>query len=106
MPKFRQLVLFKAAQPGSSKQTPLGTRGEVLKRVREWNTAPDGSGDTSLAHGPGFIMQFPLVDARDDIQQVLVSVIEDDVAWPVLSRICKNLGWTMMDPETGRTFGS
>ncbi len=106
MGKVRQLVLFKPAQPGASKQTPLGDRAGVLKRLRDYNTAPDGSGDTSLAHGPGFILQFPLVDPRDDINQALISVVEDDIAWPVLSRLCKALGWSMMDPETGRTFGA
>lgn len=106
MPKTRQLVIFKPAQPGASKQVPLGTRSDLIRALRDFNTAPDGSGDTSLAHGPGFIVQFPLVDPKDDINQALISVTEDDAAWPVLSRLCKTLGWSLIDPESGRTFGS
>lgn len=107
MAKTRQVVLFAAPPAGAppGKTPSLGPRRDVLKALASFNCAPDGSKDTSLAYGPGFIAQFPLGDPGDDIQQALVGLNEEEIAWPVLSRICKTLGWMMMDPDTGRTFG-
>ena len=35
----------------------------------------------------------------------IVTIIEEEIAWPVLGRLGKQHGWQMADPETGRTFG-
>lgn len=105
MAKTRQLALFVQGKPGAKPAT-LGTRREVVKAIAAFNCAPDGSKDASLAYGPGFIVQFPLCDADDEVQQALVGFNEEEIAWPALTRMCKALGWTMMDPDTGRTFGS
>ena len=40
------------------------------------------------------------------VMQVAISMTEEDVAWPVIMRICKRLGWKMMDPSSGRMFGA
>ncbi|MBX3322562.1 MAG: hypothetical protein KF757_06185 [Phycisphaeraceae bacterium] len=42
---------------------------------------------------------------QDAIQQAIVTVTDQDVAWPVLSRICRSLGWKLQDMESGQTFG-
>jgi hypothetical protein len=55
--------------------------------------------------GPGFSGQLPLVGPNDDVGQVLVSISEDEIAWPVLFNICRQLGWKLMDPTSGRMFG-
>ncbi len=31
---------------------------------------------------------------------------DDDFAFPVLLRLCREQKWTMLDPETGRRFGA
>ncbi len=85
---------------------PLGTYDEVVESLSGYNTAPDGSTDTfGVLFGPGFTVQLPFVDRKDPVMQILISLDEDDTAWPVLSRICKRLNWKMLDPSTGRTFG-
>jgi predicted dinucleotide-binding enzyme len=56
-----------------------------------------------LLHGPGMIVE--LATAQDPVQQAMVTVTDDDIAWPVLSRLCKAVGWKMVDVETGRMFG-
>ncbi len=103
MAKLRQLVLYKPAAGG--KQAPLGTRSEIIKALAPFNTAPDGSGDTTIAFGPGFTIQFPLTDARDDVNQCLIAIIEEEIAVSVLLRICKNTAWALLDPDSGRVFG-
>jgi hypothetical protein len=99
---------------------PLGTLREVKGALGRSNIAPDGSGPhgygerlgTGVFHGPGMVLEVPLSEEPDanrgrgpEIAQVLVSVTDEDFAFPVLMRLCKQNGWKMMDPESGRTFG-
>ena len=87
---------------------PLGTAREVKETLARFNTAPDGSArsaslGTEILHGPGMVVE--IACGSGDVQQAMVTVTDDDVAWPVLSRLCKAVGWRMMDVETGRLFG-
>lgn len=104
MPK-RQLVLVKHADPAREPE-PLGTLEEVTRLLADYNTAPDGSpsrGPTRSLYGPGMIVEMSTSQAK--INQAMVTVIEEEVAWAVLSRLCRRLGWKMMDVDTGRVFG-
>lgn len=97
-----------ARQDGPQSGGPMGTIGEVKEVLARYNTAPDGSSrsaslGTEVLHGPGLIVELPT--NQDEVTQALVTVIDDDIAWPVLSRLCKAAGWKMMDVETGRVFG-
>lgn len=104
MAKIRQLVVM--SDPSTARGQPLGTQREILRTLARYNTAPDGAADTrSLAFGPGFIAQFPMSgDDREEIKQFLVAINESDVAWPVLARLRRELGWAMMDPDSGKVF--
>lgn len=98
--------LEEAAAASALNAVPLGTLSEVVDALAEFNTASDGSADSmNVLHGPGMIVQLPFVGPRDDVAQLLVTLNEEDVAFPVLERICRTLRWKMMDPNTGRTFG-
>lgn len=103
----RQVVLMKAGgKPGNS--SPLGAPKEVAARLADFNTAPDGSGagGTSgmvVLHGPGMVVEYPV--ALEEVNQAMVTLTDDSIAWPVLMRLCKKLGWCMMDMESGRMFG-
>lgn len=91
--------------PGQA--APIGTRREVRELLARFNTAPDGAAakgmGTERLYGPGMVID--LSTSTEDVNQALVSVNEDDIAWPVLLRICKELRWKMIDLETGRSFG-
>jgi len=86
---------------------PLGSLEEVVDALGRFNTAGDGSEGQNLGtlflYGPGLVAEIPA--GLDSVSQVLVSVHDDEIAWPVLSRLCKARSWKMMDPVTGRTFG-
>lgn len=95
-------------QDGSQNGGPMGTAKEVKEFLARYNTAVDGaprsaSLGTEVLHGPGLIIELPT--NQDEVSQALVTVLDDDIAWPVLSRVCKAAGWKMMDVETGRVFG-
>lgn len=106
MPK-RQIVIV-SSQPAEEGMPPLGTIDEVSSALAEFNTAPDGSArsaetGTILLHGPGLVVELPM--GIDRVTQGLVTLIDEDMAWPVLMRLVKNLPWKLLDLETGRSFG-
>lgn len=103
----RQIVLTRrSAKPGDPAE-PLGTLREVLKALARFNTAPDGSkrkmAGLEVAHGPGMVVELP--SATDDVGQAMVTMTDEEIAFPVLQRMCRTHGWAMVDLESGRTFG-
>jgi len=86
----------------------LGTLPEVEATLGRFNTSRDGSVPKSMGmvilHGPGMTVEIPTTN--ESVTQMIASVHDEDVAWSVLVRICKELDWNMMDVETGRVFGT
>ncbi|MDX2115561.1 MAG: hypothetical protein SFZ24_08065 [Planctomycetota bacterium] len=114
MARARQILLVKLLKsdeeeaPSILSSVPLGTLRQVQATLSEFNTSADGSNSPEtfgVLYGPGFLVQLPMVGPADPVSQVIVSLHEEDIAWPVLVRICRTLGWKMMDPQSGRTFG-
>lgn len=112
MAKKRTIVLINQPSPGSME--PLGSLHEVVAALGRFNIAGDGSGPRGMGtvmgmnvlHGPGFVVEVPGDgEPKSDVMQAMVTVTDDDFAWPVLSRMCKDQRWKMMDPDSGRTFG-
>ena len=105
MAKSRQLVLMKPAKSPGASPTPLGSLRALREAFAPYNTAPDGSpssSGTELLHGPGLVVEIPT--GLPEINQAMLTVTDDDIAWPVLSRACRLQGWTLVDIESGRTF--
>jgi len=105
----KQIVLIKPADPAARNTAaglkPLGSLKQVREALADFNTAPDGGKarlGTEVLHGPGIVLE--ISTGQDEINQAMVTVLDDDIAWPVLSRICKSLGWKMMDIESGRIY--
>ena len=103
----RQVVLMKSG-PDEGTMLPLGSLDEVRQRLGAFNTAPDGdprSDEAGMAtlHGPGMVVEFPL--NIDPVTQAMVTLVEEDMAWPVLMKLCQTTRWSMMDLDTGRTLG-
>ncbi len=109
MARKRQLALFCLNDPGNpgSGFASMGSEREFLLALSQFNTAPDGSPKrsvgTEVLHGPGLAIEY--ASNQDDIRQAILTVIEEDLAWPVLSRICRTLHWKMQDLDSGQTFG-
>jgi hypothetical protein len=105
----RQLVLYLPKDPedANAGTTPLGSEGEFIAALAPFNTAPDGSPHrsvgTQILHGPGIVIEY--TDTQDEINQAILTVVDQDVAWPVLVRICRTLGWKMQDIDSGQVFG-
>lgn len=103
MASTRQVVLI---PPESGGDATLGTKARFLDEIARFNIAPDGSAENvGVAFGPGMRVELPFVGDKEPVSQALVTILEEDNAWPVLARLCHELNWRMMDPESGRTFG-
>jgi len=107
MAKRRQLALMSLSKSPEGGASPLGTMRQVEGLLAPFNTAPDGGPTgqmgTRRLHGPGMVVDLP--SSQEQVTQALVTMIEEDIAWPVLSRMCKALQWKMVDLESGRSFG-
>lgn len=103
--RSRMMVLSRKAEEGESAE-PLGTLDTIKELLAPFNTAPDGGASNSLGlerlHGPGFVVDLPT--SIDQPMQIMASINDDETAWPVLSRICRRLGWSLTDAESGRVF--
>jgi hypothetical protein len=107
----RQLVIVKSVNPAHDEDDAalpsMGDTSEVLEALAPFNTAPDGSaaGQATLAigliklYGPG--MHLEMVGG-DDVRQVMVTMTDEDFAFPVLVRACQMNHWTMLDTVTGQ----
>ena len=105
-----------ASGSGGGGMLALGTCRDIVRALSQFNISPDGSGPDLLGetpgmatlYGPGCIVELPTggePDSKLELAQAMVTVTDEDFAWPVLSRICKANTWKMMDPESGRMFG-
>lgn len=106
MPK-RQIVLMRSSTVAEAPK-PLGSRKDVREILARFNTGIDGSppkptSSTEVLHGPGMVVELPTT--TETVVQAMVTMTDDDIAWPVLMRICQQLKWKMVDLESGRSFG-
>ncbi len=108
MAKSRHVILMKAPAedaPPASQGLPLGSQKDVREILSRFNTAPDG-GKGSIGidrlYGPGFIAEIPT--SLDELSQLMVHIDDEESAWPVMQRLCRQAGWAMCDVETGRRF--
>jgi hypothetical protein len=109
MAKKRMLVLINPRDPEdpSAGNAPLGTEREVCDKLSHYNTAADGTEikrhGTTVLHGPGYTIEYAV--GHDELSQAMVIVNNMDFAYPVLSKLCRALGWKMQDTESGQIFG-
>ncbi len=113
MPRRQIQIIHQDSKDGNLE--PLGTPGEVSGMLARFNTGPDkdasaGTGGpgvappaTLLHHGPGLVAEVPML--VDEVTQFIITLRDEDFAFPVVIRMCRALGWAMVDVETGRRFG-
>lgn len=105
MAKRRQIVIMSSEPQTPSGLAPMGSVRRITEQFSRFNTAPDGSPalTTVRLFGPGMVVELP--QGFDQVTQAMVTVNEEDIAWPVLSRVCREFKWKMVDLDTGRSFG-
>ena len=77
----------------------LGTRDEVFKQLSHYNTQPEIEGGDSL-WGPG--IRLDVSPGEDPIRQMLLYIVEEEIAWLAVVRLAKRFNWMIIDIESGR----
>jgi len=91
-------VILSPEQSRSGGLAPIGTRAEIVKALEPLNTAPERPGEEVL-WGPGIRIDLP--PEKDPVDQMLLTVVEEEIAFLVIMRIGRICSWRMLDPETG-----
>ena len=92
-------VILSPEESSSGGLAPIGTRDEIVKALEPLNTAPERAGEDVL-WGPGIRIDLP--PDKDPVDQMLLTVVEEEIAFLVIMRIGRICQWRMLDPETGR----
>ena len=92
--------MAKSNDPGEG-MPPLGTREELIRELATNNVAPEVP-DGDVLYGPGIRLEFP--PGIDPVNQILLSIMEDEIAWQVIVRLAKKFRWRILDTATGRDF--
>lgn len=96
----RSLVILSSESARSDGAMPaIGTRKEILERLRRLNTGPQAPGEDVL-YGPGIEIEFP--PGQDPVTQMLLRTNDDDLAWDVIAALSRATHWKLLDPGTGR----
>jgi hypothetical protein len=94
----RQYVILSRDEPTGNGLAPLGSREDIVDRLRAFHTAPESDGEDIL-YGPGIRIELP---PGKSVTQMLMTIIEEEIAWHVIMPLVKNLKWKLLDPVTGR----
>ena len=95
-----QLVILSREETAGDALAPLGSRAQIIESLAVHNTAPETEGD-DLLHGPGIRIELP---PAEPITQMLMTIVEEEIAWQVIMRLAKDMEWKLLDPATGREF--
>ncbi len=95
-----QLVILSRDETTGDDLAALGTRAEIIDSLAVHNTAPETEGDDVL-HGPGIRIELP---PGEPVTQMLMTIVEEEIAWQVIMRLAKTMQWKLLDPATGREF--
>jgi hypothetical protein len=77
----------------------LGGRKDLIAALASLNTGPERPGE-DLLWGPGF--QLELTPNQDPVQQMLLTITEDEIAWLAIMRLARQCQWRIIDLETGQ----
>jgi hypothetical protein len=78
---------------------PIAPRSDIVDELRRFNTAPERDGG-DLLYGPGITIEMP--PNEDPVRQMLLTMVEEEIAWHVLIRLAREFSWKILDPLTGR----
>lgn len=96
---MQQYVIISKQRAGNNGMAPVGRRAEILRDLARFNTAPEREGDDVL-YGPGIRMELP--PGQDAVNQILMTVTEEEIAWLVIMRLAKTFDWKIVDTASGR----
>ncbi|MCH2152256.1 MAG: hypothetical protein MK089_02845 [Phycisphaerales bacterium] len=82
----------------SQGMAPLGDRKTIIQQLGQMNTCPERDGEPYL-YGPGIRLE--IRQDEDPVRQILLSIVEEEIAWLVIERIATTFNWKIIDFESG-----
>tara|TARA_B100000959_G_scaffold286762_1_gene367096 strand:- start:3045 stop:3356 length:312 start_codon:yes stop_codon:yes gene_type:complete len=97
----KQFVIQSRTAGQDGQRVPLGSREEIVSSLANYNTMSEAEGGDTL-WGPGIKIELP--PEEDPIRQMLLYIVEEEIAWLPIERLAKQFDWSVMDIETGREY--
>jgi len=94
----KQFVIQSRTARQDGNRVPLGNRDEIVESLSRFNTLAEVEGGDML-WGPGIRIELP---PDDEVQQMLLHIVEEEIAWLPIVRLAKQFDWSVTDIETGR----
>ena len=91
-------VISSQKPPTESGMSSMGSRKDIIAELGRMNTYPEQPGEDVL-WGPGIRME--MRPGEDPLKQMLLSIVEEEIAWLVIARITRAFNWRIVDVETG-----
>lgn len=98
----KQYVIMARSDSSSNGLAPLGTRSGLVSSLQAFNTGPESSDATDVLYGPGIRIELP--PEEDPVRQLLLTVVEEEIAWQVIIRLAKSFQWSIVDTLSGRVL--
>ncbi len=95
----KQFVIQARTEGSDGQRVPLGSRSEIIESLARCNTIAEVEGGDNL-WGPGIRIELP--PDVDPIPQMLLVIVEEEIAWLPIVKLAKQFDWSVMDIETGR----
>jgi len=95
----KHFVIQSRVEEGSTERKALGTREDILASLASYNTMPEKEGD-DLLWGPGICIELP--PTEDNVQQMLLHLVEEEIAWFPIVRLARQFNWSVTNIETGQ----
>lgn len=100
---IQQFVILSKQKAGANGMAVIGSRKQILGDLSHYNTAPEREGEDVL-YGPGIRLELP--PGQTDVNQILLTVTEEEIAWLVIMRLAKAFGWKIVDTTSGRELNA
>ncbi|MBT4530029.1 MAG: hypothetical protein HOC27_02385 [Phycisphaerae bacterium] len=94
----KQFVIQSRTAGEDGQRLSLGTRDEIVHSLSKFNTRAETEGGDAL-WGPGIKIELP---PDNPVQQMLLHIVEEEIAWLPIVRLAKHFDWSVMDIESGR----
>ena len=95
----KQFVIQARTEGDDGQRVPLGSRSEIIDSLAQCNTIAEAEGENDL-WGPGIRIELP--PDKDPVPQMLLIIVEEEIAWLPIVRLAKQFDWSVMDIDTGR----
>jgi hypothetical protein len=99
-----QFVILSKKSTGNNGTNPLGGRAQLVRELSGFNTSPEREGEDDVLYGPGIRLELP--PGQDPVSQILMTIVEDEIAWLVIMRLAKTFEWKLVDTESGRELNA